>query len=123
MHMTTILAQTLIGLFHVLKCLYCYLFLYFQAVSISGMATGLPCFKVILYGDYGVGKSSIFRRFLDNSFTSETGPRSTIGLDHFKKEFVVGEKKFLVSVFVFVKYVCNLFSVLHTHDVWVSVRA
>lgn len=53
------------------------------------MALGIPTHKVILCGEYGVGKSSIFRRFLDNSFTEDTGPRSTIGLDHFGKKFHV----------------------------------
>jgi Ras-related protein Rab-35 len=51
------------------------------------MAVGLPTHKVILCGEYSVGKSSIFRRFLDNSFTEDTGPRSTVGLDHFSKDF------------------------------------
>lgn len=51
------------------------------------MATGLPCYKIVLCGEYGVGKSSLFRRFIDNSFTTDTGPRSTVGLDHISKEF------------------------------------
>ena len=51
------------------------------------MATTTPTFKVILCGEYGVGKSSIFRRFTDNSFTVETGPKSTVGLDHAVNEF------------------------------------
>ncbi|KAK0061772.1 uncharacterized protein LOC106072732 isoform X3 [Biomphalaria glabrata] len=45
------------------------------------MATGIPSYKVILHGEYGVGKSSIFRRFMNNSFTEATGKASTIGLD------------------------------------------
>lgn len=57
------------------------------------MATDVPCFKVILCGEYGVGKSSIFRRFVDNSFTEDSGPRSTIGLDHMTKEFTVNGRK------------------------------
>ena len=61
------------------------------------MASGVPSFKLILVGEYGVGKSSIFRRFLDNSFTTETGPRSTIGLDHFGKVFTIGEKSIKVE--------------------------
>ncbi|KAK2180476.1 hypothetical protein NP493_441g01024 [Ridgeia piscesae] len=51
------------------------------------MATSTPTFKVILCGEYGVGKSSIFRRFIDNTFTLETGPKSTVGLDHAVTEF------------------------------------
>jgi GTPase SAR1 family protein len=61
------------------------------------MATGIPCFKVILCGEYGVGKSSLFRRFVDNSFTKDAGPRSTIGLDHMTKEFTINGKKMKVG--------------------------
>lgn len=65
------------------------------------MATGLPCFKVILCGEYGVGKSSMFRRFMDNSFTQNTGPTSCIGLDHFSKVFKVMEKEVKVYMHPF----------------------
>lgn len=56
------------------------------------MAISTPALKVILCGEYGVGKSSIFRRFVDNSFIDETGPRSTIGLDNFTKNFQIEDK-------------------------------
>jgi len=46
--------------------------------------------KVILCGEYGVGKSSLFRRFSTNTFTIKSGPSSTIGLDHFAKEYQFG---------------------------------
>lgn len=46
--------------------------------------------KVILCGEYGVGKSSLFRRFSTNTFTNKSGPSSTIGLDHFAKEYQFG---------------------------------
>lgn len=46
--------------------------------------------KVILCGEYGVGKSSLFRRFSTNTFTTKSGPSSTIGLDHFSKEYQFG---------------------------------
>ena len=86
--------------------------------------------KVILCGEYGVGKSSLFRRFSTNTFTTkvcqlrvigfclklitkyeplsssepaekllhlmryilfiQSGPSSTIGLDHFAKEYQFG---------------------------------
>jgi len=46
--------------------------------------------KVILCGEYGVGKSSLFRRFATNTFTNKSGPSSTIGLDHFAKEYQFG---------------------------------
>ena len=55
--------------------------LFLSVNSQADMATGLPSFKVILHGEYGVGKSSIFRRFMNDSFTPHTGKQSTIGLD------------------------------------------
>ena len=56
------------------------------------MASSTPCLKVVLCGEYGSGKSSLFRRFVDNSFVEETGPRSTIGLDNFTKNFQIEDK-------------------------------
>ncbi|XP_041376484.1 ras-related protein Rab-35-like [Gigantopelta aegis] len=54
------------------------------------MATGLPNYKVILCGEYGVGKSSIFRRFMNNTFVNQTGKKSTIGLDQSSRVYVIG---------------------------------
>uniref|UniRef100_A0A0B7AT60 Uncharacterized protein n=1 Tax=Arion vulgaris TaxID=1028688 RepID=A0A0B7AT60_9EUPU len=54
------------------------------------MATGVPSYKVILHGEYGVGKSSIFRRFMNNSFTTATGKQSTIGLDQCSRTINIG---------------------------------
>jgi Ras-related protein Rab-6A len=62
------------------------------------MASGPPCYKVVLCGEYGVGKSSLFRRFVDNSFREDTGPRSTVGLDHFSKAFTVNMDTIKVSI-------------------------
>ncbi|XP_052817055.1 uncharacterized protein LOC128243360 isoform X2 [Mya arenaria] len=45
------------------------------------MATGAPNYKIILCGEYGVGKSSLFRRFMNDTFTEERGKKSSIGLD------------------------------------------
>ncbi|ESO90807.1 hypothetical protein LOTGIDRAFT_122732 [Lottia gigantea] len=45
------------------------------------MATGLPTYKVILCGEYGVGKSSIFRRFMNNTYVVSNEKKTTIGLD------------------------------------------
>ncbi len=73
---------------------------------LSKMAVSTPALKVILCGDYGVGKSSLFRRFVDNSFVEESGPRSTIGLDNFSKNFQIEDK--LVKV-------CACWSFCHTH--------
>ena len=62
------------------------------------MASSTPALKVILCGEYGSGKSSIFRRFVDNSFLEETGPRSTIGLDNFTKNFKIEDEIAKVSL-------------------------
>jgi len=47
----------------------------------------VPEVKVILTGEYGVGKSSLFRRFATNTFTSDNSKRSTLGLDFYAKPF------------------------------------
>ncbi|XP_065164805.1 ras-related protein Rab-24 [Atheta coriaria] len=54
--------------------------------------TKIPEQKVILCGEYGVGKSSIFRRFANNSFITSTDRQSTLGLDHYDKIYTVGDK-------------------------------
>lgn len=54
--------------------------------------TKIPEQKVILCGEYGVGKSSIFRRFTNNTFVTATDRQSTLGLDHFDKIYRVGDK-------------------------------
>ncbi|XP_030372739.1 ras-related protein Rab-14 [Scaptodrosophila lebanonensis] len=53
----------------------------------------IPRQKVILCGDYGVGKSSLFRRFTNNTFVSESDRKSTLGLDHIDREYKVGDKQ------------------------------
>jgi len=52
----------------------------------------VPEQKVILCGEYGVGKSSLFRRFTSNTFVSSADRQSTIGLDHFSKVYSLSEK-------------------------------
>lgn len=53
----------------------------------------IPEQKVILCGEYGVGKSSLFRRFMSNTFTTSTDRKSTMGLDHFGKNYNIGDKE------------------------------
>lgn len=48
---------------------------------------------MILCGDYGVGKSSLFRRFATNTFVTDTDRKSTLGLDHIDREYSVNEKQ------------------------------
>lgn len=57
----------------------------------------IPEQKVILCGEYGVGKSSLFRRFAFNLFIPSSDKQSTLGLDHFNKEYSAGERKIKVS--------------------------
>lgn len=53
----------------------------------------IPEQKVILCGEYGVGKSSLFRRFMTNSFTMATDRKSTMGLDNYGKVYNVKDKQ------------------------------
>jgi len=53
----------------------------------------IPEQKVILCGEYGVGKSSLFRRFMSDTFTTSTDRKSTMGLDHFSKVYDVENKE------------------------------
>jgi len=53
----------------------------------------IPEQKVILCGEYGVGKSSLFRRFMSDTFTSSSDRKSTMGLDHYSKVFSVQQKE------------------------------
>lgn len=48
--------------------------------------------KVILIGEYGVGKSSLFRRFTTNTFVTATDRSVTLGLDNFGKVFDINGK-------------------------------
>jgi len=53
----------------------------------------IPEQKVILCGEFGVGKSSLFRRFMSDTFTTATDRKSTMGLDHFGKNFKISEDR------------------------------
>lgn len=44
----------------------------------------IPAQKVILVGDFGVGKSSLFRRFMCDTFVSSSDRRATLGEDNKK---------------------------------------
>lgn len=59
-------------------------------------ATRAPEQKLILCGEYGAGKSSIFRRYTNNSFVTSTDRSSTLGLDHFSKSFTVNDREIKV---------------------------
>jgi len=53
----------------------------------------VPEQKVILCGEFGVGKSSLFRRFMNDTFTTATDRKSTMGLDHYGKVYNVKGKE------------------------------
>lgn len=57
----------------------------------------IPEQKLILCGEYGVGKSSLFRRFATNTFTFSTDRASTLGLDHYEKGFLIKDKEIKVG--------------------------
>lgn len=61
----------------------------------------IPEQKIILCGEYGVGKSSIFRRFANNTFVTATDRKSTLGLDHFYKTYRIGDKDLKVDLMKF----------------------
>lgn len=57
----------------------------------------IPEQKVILCGEYGAGKSSIFRRFTNDTFVTGTDRKSTLGLDHFQKVYQVIDRDIKVQ--------------------------
>lgn len=58
----------------------------------------IPEQKIILCGEYGVGKSSLFRRYATNTFVTATDRKSTLGLDHYEKVYRTGDKEVKVCV-------------------------
>lgn len=61
-----------------------------------------PVLKLILCGEYGVGKSSIFRRFVHDTFVEDSDRKSTLGFDHFEKVFLIDGKEITVGISLFV---------------------
>jgi len=48
--------------------------------------------QVVLCGDYGVGKTSLFRRFFyDEFYTADDGDASMLGIDFSIRQFDVGD--------------------------------
>lgn len=46
---------------------------------------------MVLCGDYGVGKTSLFRRFLYDDFCADDDDASVLGMDFGTREFDVGD--------------------------------
>lgn len=60
----------------------------------------VPLYKIVLAGDLGVGKTSIFRRYDIDKFSDYREP--TFGLDKLSKNIEVDGKRLKVSVQVFI---------------------
>ena len=69
-------------------------------ISRLTMATGIPTYKIILCGEYGVGKSSLFRRFMNDTFTPDADKRSSIGLDQAHRVYEVDGQQVKVCLFI-----------------------
>lgn len=54
-----------------------------------------PMFKIVLLGEAGVGKTSLFFRLKDNTFTPHM--RNTIGIDNCSKHMTVDDQNLTVS--------------------------
>ncbi|KAG1661066.1 Ras-related protein Rab-30 [Nymphon striatum] len=71
----------------------CYTKAWKRVHAILMASTKTPQQKLILVGEYGVGKSSLFRRFATNTFTTAVDRNSTLGLDNFNKVFDIMGKE------------------------------
>lgn len=60
----------------------------------------VPEQKVILCGEYGVGKSSIFRRFATNTFIDSNDRKSTLGLDNYERVFTYSPNRAVKVCFI-----------------------
>ncbi|KRX89419.1 GTP-binding protein ypt1, partial [Trichinella pseudospiralis] len=49
-------------------------------------------YKLVLCGDYGVGKSSLFRRFVFDTFVESSDRKCTLGFDHYEKTYPIEDK-------------------------------
>jgi len=58
-----------------------------MARNVNSNKASSYCFKIILLGDYNVGKSSIFCRFKNNTFKEDT--KLTVGTDNHAKTFEI----------------------------------
>ena len=76
--------------------LWFYLFQVFNDQQVKMMK--VPEQKVILCGEFGVGKSSLFRRFMTDTFVASSDRKSTIGLDHYEKIYTSAEREIKVSL-------------------------
>ncbi|VDO93475.1 unnamed protein product [Soboliphyme baturini] len=55
-------------------------------------------FKVVLCGEYGVGKSSLFRRFVYDTFVDTSDRYSSVGFDNFEKRYTFNDKEVVLQL-------------------------
>ncbi|ODN04232.1 Ras-related protein RABA2a [Orchesella cincta] len=69
-----------------------------EPVVSSVKPSRVPEQKVILLGDFGVGKTSLFRRFTNDTFTTSTDRKSTLGLDFYTRSFQIPQQSDVVKI-------------------------
>ena len=68
------------------------------------MAACGPCYKIIIIGNIGVGKTSLFHRVLFGKYGDDF--RSTIGFDCFEKTVTVHGESIRVIIYLFMYIQC-----------------
>ena len=53
-------------------------------------------FKIIIVGDTGVGKTNLVKRFVHNTFSSNT--QATVGVEFFSNNYFINEKLFKIEI-------------------------
>ena len=83
-----------------------------EKVKMAANATRGPTYKVVLLGELGVGKTSLFRRIKDNTFDEFS--TATPGIDSCTKTMKMDGSTITVSLFSFTNYThSHLLSSLH----------
>ncbi|CAJ0747941.1 11145_t:CDS:2 [Entrophospora sp. SA101] len=73
-----------------------------MSIKIKNKNDYLATFKILLIGNSNVGKSSLLLRFTDDTFLPHDEVSATIGVDFKVHEIVVDEKKYKLTIWVFV---------------------
>lgn len=69
-----------------------------------------PMFKLVLLGEAGVGKTALFFRVKDNTFSPHM--RNTVGIDSCSKHMNIDDKNMTVSFAIFVRVISFLLSII-----------
>ncbi len=81
-------------------------------------ATRGPTYKVVLLGELGVGKTSLFRRIKDNSFDEFS--TATAGIDSCTKTMKIDGCTITVSIINYYCYCCNGITNTHFIDIYID---